>query len=141
EAQLLLAAISWERNDVKRAREYVTGLAESAHLPSELKGGALILEADCAWAQGHIQDSERLYRRALQERLDREEASWATLQLGNAARRGGQPAVALDRYRESHERWPDTFYGSQAGWFLRLAERAEEPKGAAKETGAVEDHG
>jgi len=125
EAQMLLARAYWDRKDVEKARQYVSKLTASGHVSPELRGGALILEADCAWAQGRTQESERLYRRALQETLDDEEASWVTLQLGNAARRNGRLADAIDHYRDARDRWPDTFYGAQADWFLRIAEQTE----------------
>jgi tetratricopeptide (TPR) repeat protein len=126
EAQLLLARAYWDRKDVEKARRYVSKLTESGHVPAALRGGVLILDADCAWAQGRTAESERLYRRALQEALDDEEASWVTLQLGNAARRTGRLADAIAHYRDARDRWPDTFYGAQADWFLRVTEQTEQ---------------
>jgi tetratricopeptide (TPR) repeat protein len=125
EAQMLLARAYWDRKEVDKARQYVRKLTESEHVPVALRGGAFILEADCAWAQGRTEESERLYRRALQETLDDEEASWVTLQLGNAARRTGRLADAIDHYRDARDRWPDTFFGAQADWFLRVTEQTE----------------
>jgi tetratricopeptide (TPR) repeat protein len=126
EAQLLLARAYWDRKDVEKARQYVAKLTESEHVPEELVGEALVLEADCAWMLGRTGESERLYRRALRETLDDEASSWVTLQLGNAARRTGRVADAIDHYREARDRWPDTFFGAQADWFLRVAEQTEQ---------------
>lgn len=125
EARLLLARAYWARNDIESATRHLEKVTGSDHVPAELMGPALVLEADCAWARGRTGDSERMYRRALREKLDDDDASWATLQLGNAARRDGRVAEAVEHYRAARDRWPDTFFGAQADWLLRLTERAD----------------
>jgi tetratricopeptide (TPR) repeat protein len=137
EAQLLLARAYWDRRDAAKAHDWVAKLTESKHTPPDLLGPALVLQADCLWAMERAKDAENLYRRALALTLTDEEASWATLQLGNLAHRAGRVTDAMDHYRRAKETWPETFYGAQAEWFLRVSERSEQ----VREAGVVRDRG
>ena len=60
-----------------------------------------------------------------------------TLQLGNVARREGRIEDAKHHYQTTMSRWPDTFYASQASWFLRVVEELD----AARQAEAGEDRG
>jgi len=124
-AQLLLARAHWDRRDAAKALPLVAKLTESKYVPPELLGSALVLEGDCLWALDRASEAAEPYRRALGLELSDEEASWATLQLGNFAHRSGRVADAVDYYRRARDRWPETFYGAQADWFLRVAEHTE----------------
>ena len=42
----------------------------------------------------------------------------------------GRVADAIDHYRRARDEWPETFYGAQADWFLRVAEQTERLEGA-----------
>ncbi|MGQ0720041.1 MAG: hypothetical protein ACT4PE_00565 [Candidatus Eiseniibacteriota bacterium] len=137
EAQLLLARAYWDRRDAPKAHDYVAKLTESKHMPPDLLGPALVLQADCLWAMDRARDAESLYRRALALTLTDEEASWATLQLGNLAHRAGRITDAMDHYRRAKDSWPETFYGAQAEWFLRVSERSEQ----VREAQVVRDRG
>jgi tetratricopeptide (TPR) repeat protein len=137
EAQLLLARAYWDRRDAPKAHDYVAKLTDSKHMPPDLLGPALVLQADCLWAMERARDAENLYRRALALTLTDEEASWATLQLGNLAHRAGRITDAMDHYRRAKDTWPETFYGAQAEWFLRVSERSEQ----VREAEVVRDRG
>jgi tetratricopeptide (TPR) repeat protein len=129
-ARLLLARIHWERRDAAAALPLVAKLTESKHVPRKELTSALILQADCIWSLGRPSDAESYYRRALALSPAPEEASWVTLQLGNLAHRSGHIADAIEYYRRARDRWPDTFYGAQAEWFLEAARRTERLEGA-----------
>ncbi|NNE44637.1 MAG: tetratricopeptide repeat protein [Gemmatimonadetes bacterium] len=125
EGQLLLAHVYWDRQEIDKAQSWVKKLTDSKYTPREILGEALILHADCVWAMGKPAEAEGFYRRALALSLGDEEASWVTLQLGNLAHRAGRTTDAIDHYRRARDEFPETFYGAQADWFLRVAEQTE----------------
>jgi tetratricopeptide (TPR) repeat protein len=124
-ARLLLARARWDQGQSDVALRIVHKLTTSSHTPSDVLASALILEADCLWAKGEYENAETHYRRAAGLALSAEEASWTGLQLGNLARRAGREEEAREHYRATHEKWPDTFYGAQADWFLRIGDRIQ----------------
>ena len=121
-ADLFLAQCLWDQKDPERALATVERLTASSETPADLLPSAVLLHADCLWALGRTGESKDWYELASRQELTPEEASWTMLQLGNVARREGRVAEARAIYRDTSERWPDTFYGSQAGWFLKIAE-------------------
>ncbi len=131
-ASLLLARCHWDRGEIAEARDRVRALTSGRALPRELLSDAVLLHADCEFALNRTADAQALYARASSLPLSDEESAWVGLQLGNLARRDGRLEEAREHWRRAEEAWPETFYGSQAGWFLRFEEemrrlgRAEE---------------
>ncbi|MBZ0267332.1 hypothetical protein K8I85_04205 [bacterium] len=105
-----------------QARDTVRKLTSHAATPKWMMPEALLLHADCEFALGRAREAEALYTRAAAMELPDEDASWAALQLGNLARRDGRDEEARRRWQSTAEQWPDTFFASQAAWFLRVAE-------------------
>jgi tetratricopeptide (TPR) repeat protein len=124
-AQLLLARALWDQQRPDDARKITGALTSARNMPAGVLASATVLHADCLWSSGHVTEAEGYYRRATGYRLDDTEASWTSLQLGNVARREGRINDAIGHYRETVERWPDSYYATQADWFLRIAEETE----------------
>jgi tetratricopeptide (TPR) repeat protein len=135
-ALLLLAQSHWDQRDPEAALPIAETLTASESTGPAYPR-ALILHADCLWALSRTDEARLRYERAARLDLPEEEASWVTLQLGNVARREGRLEDAKHHYRTTMTRWPDTFYASQAGWFLRVVEEID----AARKTEAGEDRG
>jgi tetratricopeptide (TPR) repeat protein len=129
-AHLLLARAKWDQGDPDATLRIVRRLTTTSKTPPDVLSSALILEADCLWVAGRMHDAESHYRRAAGLVLTPEEASWTGLQLGNLARRAGRDDEARRHYRTTHEKWPETFFGAQADWFLRMSEEFERLGGA-----------
>jgi tetratricopeptide (TPR) repeat protein len=124
-ATLLLAHALWEQGEPKRALARAREVTASPGADPGAYAAALVLEADCQVALGRTADATTTYERAAGLELGAEEASWVALQRGNLARRAGRTEEAIALYRETVERWPDTFYATQAEWFLRVATQLE----------------
>jgi len=125
EATLLLARCLWDQQKLADARKITTALTSARNTPPAVLASATVLHADCLWSLGMIGEAEDFYRRATGYRLDDHEASWTSLQLGNVARREGRIGDAISHYRETVEKWPESYYATQADWFLRVAEETE----------------
>jgi tetratricopeptide (TPR) repeat protein len=124
-ATLLLAKAQWTLGQTAPARDTVRRLTSQASTPPSLLPAAVLLHADCEFALGRAREAEALYLRAAELPLSDADASWVGLQLGNLARRDGRNEEARKRWQETTEQWPDTFYASQAAWFLRVADRMQ----------------
>lgn len=122
EATYLMARAYHATGKNAQARDAVRRLTASAATPSSLMPAALLLHADCEFALGKAREAEALYARAAAMDLPDEDASWAALQLGNLARRDGRDEEARRRWQATAEKYPDTFFASQAAWFLRVSE-------------------
>ena len=136
-AAWIVARSLWDRGDASAALPLATALASGTSTPADLLPGALLLEADCLCALERGSEAKSLYERAADLRLSPDEASWATLQLGNLARREGRLADAKRHYETTRDTWPDTFYASQADWFLRFDDRMK----ALREAGTGKNRG
>ncbi|GJM44905.1 MAG: hypothetical protein DHS20C21_17470 [Gemmatimonadota bacterium] len=121
-ARLLLARSHWNRNETQEARTQIRRVTSSAKASPEVQRDAVLLHADCEFALGNNDEALALYNRAVTLDLTDENASWAGLQLGNLARRAGRHAEARAHWKKTTDQWPDTFYGTQAAWFLKFAE-------------------
>ncbi len=130
EARLLLARAQWTLGEYDTTYRIAQSLTKSSSTPPAVVSSALILEADCLWTAGRLTDAEARYRRAAGLPLTEEEASWTGLQLGHLARRAGRQDEARRHYLATSEKWPDTFYGAQAAWFLRVGEEIGHMKAA-----------
>lgn len=124
-AELLLARCLWDGGAVEKALHAVDALSSEERLPRDVEERASVLRADCLFALGRISDSRAEYERATRFDLGPEEAAWTRLQLGNVAHREGRLEDAKTMYREAATSWPNTFYATQAAWFLRTTERLE----------------
>jgi tetratricopeptide (TPR) repeat protein len=133
---LLLAQSHWDQRDPAAALPIAETLTASESTGTSYPR-ALILHADCLWALSRTGEARLRYERAARLDLPAEDASWVMLQLGNVARREGRIEDAKHHYQTTMSRWPDTFYASQAGWFLRVVEELE----AARQAEAGEDRG
>jgi tetratricopeptide (TPR) repeat protein len=122
EATFLLARAHHATGRNAQARDAVRRLTSNAATPKAILPAALLLHADCEFALGRAREAEALYARAVAMDLPDEDASWAALQLGNLARRDGRDEEARRRWQSTTERYPDTFFASQAAWFLRVSE-------------------
>lgn len=125
EATYLMARAFHATGKNAQAREAVRNLTSNAATPKSLMPAALLLHADCEFALGKAREAEALYARAAALDLPDEDASWAALQLGNLARRDGRDEEARRRWQTTAEKYPDTFFASQAQWFLRVSETIE----------------
>ncbi|MFN8179518.1 MAG: tetratricopeptide repeat protein [bacterium] len=123
QASLLLARSHWDRGEAAKALPLAVELVAAPATPAEILPRALILEADCLCALDRSAEAGGLYDRASKLDLTTDEASWASLQLANLARRGGRLDEARERYEATKKRWPESFYASQADWFLRFDDR------------------
>ena len=119
-ARLRLAQARWDQGQRDDALRIAQRLTSAPGTPADVLASALILEADCLWAANRLEKAESLYRRAAGLALSDEEASWTGLQLGNLARRAGRSEEARKHYETTRENWPETFFGAQADWFLRI---------------------
>lgn len=122
-AALLMARSHWDRADPKKALPYAVELVASTSTPEDVFSRAIMLQADCLCALDRAKEARQLYEQASKLSLTAEDASWAWLQLGNLARREGRLDEAKQCYETTKERWPESFYASQADWFLRFDER------------------
>jgi tetratricopeptide (TPR) repeat protein len=122
---LLLAQSHWDERDPESALPILETLTASDVAAGDTYDRALILQADCLWALSRTREARLRYERAARQQLPPDEASWVMLQLGNVARREGRLEDAKQHYRITMDRWPETFYASQAGWFLRVVEEIE----------------
>jgi len=134
-ATFLLAKAQWTQGQTVPARDTVRRLTSQASTPPSLLPAAVLLHADCEFALGRAREAETLYLRATDLPLSDADASWVSLQLGNLARRDGRNDEARKRWRETTEHWPDTFYASQAAWFLRVADRMQKLADAGDDRG------
>lgn len=122
-AAWITARSRWDRGDGAGALPLASALAADPQTPPDLLPGAVLLEADCLCALERGPEARPLYERAALLPLSANDASWAALQLGNLARREGRLHDAKRHYETARDTWPDTFYASQADWFLRFDER------------------
>jgi len=125
EGLLLLAQCHWDERDPKAALPILETLTGAEPADPAVRRRVLVLEADCLWALDRTKEARLRYERAARLELPADEASWVMLQLGNVARREGRLADAKHHYRTAMERWPETPYASQAGWFLSVVEEIE----------------
>lgn len=127
----------WDRGDAAGALPLAAKLAADPATPADLLPGAVLLEADCLCALERMKEARPVYERASGLRLTDHDASWTALQLGNLARREGRMADAKRHYETARDSWPDTFYATQADWFLRFDDRMRSLRdaGAGKSRG------
>ncbi|MCA9751684.1 MAG: tetratricopeptide repeat protein [Gemmatimonadetes bacterium] len=124
-ATLLLARARWDQGDAKSALAILRDLERRGGTPEESRAAAWVLLADCLAATDQVAEARSWYEKASRLSLGDEEASWVGLQLGNLARKQGRPDDAIARYRETVDRYPNTFYATQAEWFLRVAQQLQ----------------
>ncbi|MEZ5065273.1 MAG: tetratricopeptide repeat protein [bacterium] len=124
-ATLLLARARWDQGDAKSALAILRDLERTGGAPEESRAAAWVLLADCLAATDQVAEARSWYEKASRLSLGDEEASWVGLQLGNLARKQGRQDDAIARYRETVERYPNTFYATQAEWFLRVAQQLQ----------------
>ncbi len=123
EARLLLARCLWDSGLAERSLGELETLSREPAIPHVVDGEATVLRADCLFALGRLAEARTQYERAARFGPGPEESAWIRLQLGHVAHREGRYDEALSLYKEALERWPDTFYATQAAWFLQTAER------------------
>lgn len=119
-AKLLLGQAHWDQGNTKKSHAIARRLTSNSGTPRGTMPGALLLHADCEFALGKSGEAQTLYLRAQAHPLSNEEGSWVGLQLGNLARRAGRLSDARRHWDETSKKWPETFFGSQAAWFLRF---------------------
>ncbi len=136
-AAWVTARARWDRGDAAAALPLAAKLAADPGTPAELLPAAVLLEADCLCALERTQEARPVYERAAALRLSDNDASWTALQLGNLARREGRLADAKRHYENARDAWPDTFYATQADWFLRFDDRLR----ALRDAGAGDRRG
>ncbi len=134
-AQLLLARCFWDLGSSEKALAALDAIDRDAALSGEVEQGSTVLRADCYFALGRTAEAGAAYRRATAFELSPEESAWVRLQLGNLAHREGRLEDAKSMYREASTGWPDTFYASQAAWFLQAAERLDSIEARREEAG------
>jgi tetratricopeptide (TPR) repeat protein len=105
-----LAALAVERSDFDRALDYQSRLIDKGERSPELfYNTGLLLQKS-----GQLNDAERLYREALQER---ELFPEALLNLGHVLKSRGQQDEARDCWKRALEQKPDlaqSFFGGKA---------------------------
>lgn len=124
-ADLVVARAHWDEGQTKLALDVAKRLGRDPNVPEDVRVAGVILEADCLMSMGQWKSAQKRYAKAATMAPRAEEAAWVALQLGNLARREGKTDEAMQRYRETVERYPDTFYATQAEWFLRVAQKVE----------------
>lgn len=136
-ARWVTARSRWDRGDAAAALPLAAKLAADPATPADLLPGAVLLEADCLCALERTKEARGVYERASELHLSDNDASWTALQLGNLARRDGRLDDAKRHYETARDSWPDTFYASQADWFLRFDDRLRSLRdaGAGKSRG------
>ena len=107
-ASFLLARSHWDRGEAAKALPIAQEVVTGAATPSDVLPGAVLLEADCLSSLERPAEARKSYERASTLRLNDEESSWTSLQLGNLARRAGDLEEARKHYEATKERWPDT---------------------------------
>lgn len=125
EALEILARAYWDSSVPDRAYETVVDLLDEPNLKPAIEANALLIRADCLFSFGRYAEARADYEHVTSLDLSGEEAAWTRLQLGNVAHREGRLEDAKSHYREAVKSWPETFYASQAAWFLQTTERME----------------
>jgi tetratricopeptide (TPR) repeat protein len=125
-ATLVLARSHWDLGEIREARDRIRSITSHGELDADIAADVLLLHADCEFALKRSLEAQALYARASSLALTNAQAAWIGLQLGNLARQDGRYAEARAHWRRTMERWPDTYYASQAAWLLRFEERMHE---------------
>ncbi len=123
ETRLLLARCLWDSGAAARSLGELESLGREPGLARAVDVEATVLRADCLFALGRMDEARANYERAMRFDPGPEESAWIRLQLGHVAHRERRFEDAKTLYREASETWPDTFYATQAVWFLETADR------------------
>lgn len=96
---------------------------------------ALLRRGDLLYESGRHGAAAVVYERVVAHWGDTEDAAWALFQIGNAERRAGRAAAALERYRAALAGWPQGRWAPMAAWGVdeckRLLAEADGAGGAA----------